>query len=338
MSSEANPVYKVLRSLWFPMSVNAVAFGTAAVVIFRAVSLLAALVFGLPGHAWEADSLFDDALYALLLGGLPALGDLGRLEGYLPVFAVQCATAYLLWAVFGVAMARTLAVRIARDEYAPLSAAWKFALSTKNTALLHLPCMALPVAFCGGVLAVAGLLGAIPYLGWILNAVLLPVSVFFAVVMQLVWFVGLLALGFTPAAVASERRGTYDAVVKVFHYVFARPLPTLLYLGVLAAFFWVAERAIFAPDRIRDAMAATLGFLPRAFGGGETFELIVRGDVDRTEGFARLCAWLHLLVLGGVDAIVRGAFLSWAAGGFTALFLMFRQECDGTEMSDVVKD
>lgn len=333
MNPEANPVYKVLRSLWFPMSVNAAVLGAAAVVVFRAVSLLAALALDYPGRPWEADSDFDDRLLALVVGGLPALGDLGSTP-QLALFLVQSVTAYVLWAVFGVAMCRTLAVRIGRDEYIPMKAAWKFALSTKTTALLHFPAMALPILFCGAVVAILGLFVQIPYVGWVLNAVLLPGTVLFAVIMQIIWFAGIVALGFTPAAIASERRGIFETVPKVLHYLFARPLPTVLYLSVLFVFFWLLESAIFAPDRLKDALASLL----TVFWHGETFDRVVRGDVAHLDGFAKFAGWLHLLMFGGIDALVRGAFLSWAAGGFTALFLMFRQECDGVDMADVVRE
>jgi hypothetical protein len=335
VNPEANPIYKVLRSLWFPMSVNAVALGAGAVVLFRLVSLLAAWAFGFRGRAWEADSLFDDALVLLLRNGLSALPEVRALYGSLGLFFVHAAGAYFLWATFGVAMCRTLAIRIARDEYTSLGAAWRFGWKAKNTTLLWLPALALPLAFCAFVVAVAGLVGAIPYLGWVMNALLAPVTVLFVVAMQLVWCGGLVTMGFVPAAVAAERRGTYDAIGKAFHYLFARPLPTVLYLGVLWLFLYVIERAVFAPDVLRTAVVRLETFcLPQDV----RLIPIINGDVDRLHGFAKACAWLHLLVFGGVDAIVRGAFLSWAAGGFTALFLMFRQECDGNDLGDVVKD
>lgn len=336
MNAEANPIYKVLRSLWFPMSVNAAALGAIAVVVFRATSLLAAWAFEDGGRPWEADSRFDDALTTLALGGLPALGEARRVVGgSAGVLAVQFATAYVLWATVGVAMCRTLAVRIARDEYVPLKAAWSFAWRTKATALLWLPAISLPVAFCGAVVAAIGAASAIPYLGWTASALLLPVTAIFAVVMQIIWFGGLATLGFVPAAIASERRGTYDAVCKAFHYVFARPLPAVLYLATLGAFLWVLESAVFDPDRLKQAVARTAGLL---LSDDATLRRVLVGDTDGTEGYAKACAWLHRLVFGGVDALVRGAFLSWAAGGFTALFLMFRQECDGNDLSDVCKD
>ena len=315
------------------MSVNAAVLGAATVVIFRAVSLLAAVSLGYAGHPWEADSEFDDRLLTLVVGGLPALRDLGTIP-QLSLFLIQALTAYLLWAVFGVAMCRTLAVRIGRDEYIPMKAAWRFALSTKSTALMHFPAMALPILFCGAVVAILGLFAQIPYAGWVLNAVLLPGTVLFAVIMQIIWFAGIVALGFTPAAIASERKGIFETIPKILHYLFARPLPTVLYLSVLFVFFWLLESAVFAPERLKDALASLLTVIWR----DETFDRIVRGDVAHLEGFAKFAGWMHLLMLGGIDALVRGAFLSWAAGGFTALFLMFRQECDGVDMADVVRE
>jgi hypothetical protein len=333
VNPEANPLYKVLRSLWFPMSVNAAVLGATAVVIFRAVSLVAAALAGGEARPWEADSHFDDALVDLAVHGLPGLARPTWGPG-LAVFLVQAVTAYFLWAVFGTAMCRTLAVRIARDEYISMREALRFAWRTKATALLHFPAIALPIVFCGAVLAAAGMIGQIPYLGWIVNAILLPVTVLFAIVMQLIWFAGVVALGFTPAALAAERRGVYETTTKVIHYLFARPLPVVLYLATLGAFFWLLEHAVFAPDLLRESLAALLGLVPL----DPDFRRIVHGDVDGLSGFAALAAGLHRLMFGGVDALVRGMFLSFAAGGFTSLFLLFRLECDGTATTELVRD
>ncbi|HYC77857.1 MAG TPA: hypothetical protein VEI02_09540, partial [Planctomycetota bacterium] len=317
MAPEANPIYKVLRSLWFPVSVNAALLGAAAVVVFRLVSLLAALAFGFDGRPWEADSLFDDVLFHLVTRGLQGVFDLGPYSGFGPIFFVQALTAYFLWATFGLAMYRTLAVRIASDDYVPMDRAFGFAWRAKNTTLLHLPAIALPTLFCWAVIAAVGLVDRIPYLGWTLNVLLLPVVVLFAVVMQLVWFLGVVSMAFTPAAVAAERRGTYDALGKAFTYLMGRPLPAVLYLVTLAALLWVLDSAVFDPERLRAALADLLQ--PRFAPVSERLDLIVRGEVDALSGFAWFMAWAHRLVLGGLDAVVRGFFLSLAAGGATAL-------------------
>jgi hypothetical protein len=339
LNTEQSPIYKVLRSLWFPVSVNAIVLGATAVVLFRAVSLLGAWTCGYAGPAWEADSAFDDALWFVALRGPSAIEDVEIRFGLpLSLFALQCVAAYALWATFGLAMCRTLVLRIAKDEYVPLKDAWRFALGAKNTLLLAAPAVAVPLGFCALVLSLGGALGAAPWIGWVLSAVALPIFALFTVVLRLVWIATFVAAAFPPAAVAAERRGTYDALGRAFHYVFARPLTTLLYLVLLAAFLFALDAAALSPDSLRETAADLLTSAPRLFGGGETYGAILRGDVTTTTGFARFCAWAHLVVFGGVDAIVRGAYLSFVAGGACALFLVSRQDCDGVDVGDVVRD
>ena len=46
---------------------------------------------------------------------------------------------------------------------------------------------------------------------------------------------------------------------------------------------------------------------------------------------------LHAAVFWLMDALIAGAILSWIIGAFTAMFLIFRKEVDGTDYTDIVR-
>jgi hypothetical protein len=67
------------------------------------------------------------------------------------------------------------------------------------------------------------------------------------------------------------------------------------------------------------------------------YEHIARGDWRILTGFEKVAAFLHSAVFWAVDALIAGAILSWVIGAFTAMFLIFRKEVDGTDYSDIVR-
>ena len=58
---ENTSLFKVFRVLWFPVSVNAMALGAAAVVLFWAGSWLGCLLIGAPSLADTATHKFSHA-------------------------------------------------------------------------------------------------------------------------------------------------------------------------------------------------------------------------------------------------------------------------------------
>jgi hypothetical protein len=328
LEPENSPVFKVSRVLWFPMSVNAVALGALCCILFWLWSLVSALIFG------PRD-------FELTLGSMGAFCATVRIwlengsfvTPHPALFASQAVGAYVLWAILGVAIARIMAVRIARDEYITIKEAVGFAWSTRFTALLYAPAIVLSMAFLWIAIFGVGLVGQIPWIGWFLSAVLLPIVIFFTILCRILAWAGVLSLGMTAGAIACEKKGTWDSVAKAFNYLFARPLAVLLYVVLLYFFVEIVQGLLLNGENLRVHVSKLL--LP--VWDNPTYAQIARGATSELAGFAQVAAWLHSAVFWIVDALIRGAILSWIIGAFTAMFLIFRKEVDGTEYTDIVR-
>ncbi len=343
MESDANQVFKFSRVLWFPVSVYAIGIGAAAVATFHAWTWIVALLTG-AGDLTVAEACvrgFQTSIVRWVLTGawadvapaVPADAQVALRDHYALVFSLQCVGAYLIWSISSVALARIMAVRIARDQYISLREAFTFAWGTRFTSLLHAPCVIAPMAVIWLVVAIIGLVASVPWIGWIASFLLLPVTFLFTIVFKLIGITGILSLGLTPAAIATERRGTYDAIGKAYNYFFARPFVVIFYLLLLAAFVHIVENIVFDADALRQHVAR-LVTPPWA---SATLEKIVRGDGSDLSGFAWLCAKLHSAMYWILNVVVDGAVLSWISGAFTAMFMIFRKDVDGAEYTDVVE-
>jgi hypothetical protein len=259
------------------------------------------------------------------------LRGLGR---YRVVFAVQVLAALALLATFGVGICRIYALRMARDEYASPGAAFAYAWSVKTTALLLAPAVLAPMLGIAVLIALAGLFGQIPYVGWLLGALGFPLLVLMALLLVLIAAGGVASLGLVPAAVAIERRGTYDSLGKAFNYVFARPLPLLLHLVVIAAFVTILHRVLIEEAWVERAVALCL----TPVFDWMRYSEIAAGATDRLAGFAWFCAWLYKVTWIAWRILVHGALIAYILGAFTALFFVLRQEVDGIDPADVAED
>jgi hypothetical protein len=327
LEPENSPIFKVSRVLWFPMSVNAVALGALCCVLFWLWSIIAALIFGLDYElTMSSMGAFGATIWSWLRTGSFGAAHPG-------LFALQAAGAYVLWAIGGVAIARIMAVRIARDEYITIREAMAFAWSTRFTALLYAPAIVLSMAFLWVAIFGMGLVGQIPYAGWLVSAVLLPIVVFFTILVRILAWAGVLSLGMTAGAIACEKKGTWDSVAKAFNYLFARPLAVLLYVVLLAVFVVIVQGLLLGDGDLRAHVANLL--LP--LWKNDTYDKVVRGATADLDGVAKAAAWAHTAVFWVVDALIRGAILSWIIGAFTAMFLIFRKEVDGTEYTEIAR-
>jgi hypothetical protein len=328
LEPENSPVFKVSRVLWFPMSVNAVALGALCCVLFWLWSVVSALVVGPREYEITMGSMgaFVDAIWAWLKTGTFT-------SEHVPLFILQAVGAYALWAIGGVAIARIMAVRIARDEYITLREALGFAWSTRFTALLYAPAIGLSMVFLWLAIFGMGLVGQIPWFGWVVSAVLLPIVIFFTILIRILAWAGVLSLGMTAGAIACEKKGTWDSVAKAFNYLFARPLAVLLYVALLWVFVGIVGGLLLDEGNLRVHVSSML----INFWNNDTYAKIARGATAELDGFAQVAAWLHSAVFWVADALIRGAILSWIIGAFTAMFLIFRKEIDGTDYGDIVR-
>lgn len=250
------------------------------------------------------------------------------------IFAVQILTFFALLSTFGVAICRIIALRIARDEYCSIGDAWNYAWRVRMTGFLFPIAVALPVFFLAACNAVAGLFSQIPYLGWMLGWLPLPLMIVSSILILLIALGGLLSVGLVPAAIAVERKGTYDSLGKAFNYVFARPLPLVLYLLMLQVFLGILHALLLENDLVETVLRATVS----PFWSNETYEHIVLGETSRLSGFQFFCGMLHAFVLVVYRLLVWGALISYALGAATSMFLIFRKDVDGLDDSDLARD
>ncbi|NRA96868.1 MAG: hypothetical protein HRU14_11745 [Planctomycetes bacterium] len=344
---ENTSLFKVFRVLWFPVSINAMALGAAAVVLFWAGSWICALVAGMPEgmenlHAdlqpttsQIADTLthsFPDRLLTVAEArSWPEIGPTGHFG---VVFALQIVLFFFLWSTFGVAICRILALRIARDEYCALGSAFAFAWRVKLTGMLYPLAVMLPILFLLLCNQFAGVVTWIPGLGWVLGLLLLPLTIISSLLAVLIGIAGLVSLGFMPAAIATERKGTYDSLGKSFNYVFARAIPLILQLVILFYFLGFVHE-LFVEQRLVEGVVAD-SMLPLWEDSTSDFQRMVQGQ--NLDGFQGYCAFAYGAVMGLYRLLLWGALISFTFGAFTSLFLILRKDVDGVDYSDVARD
>jgi hypothetical protein len=317
------------------MSLNAVGLGALASFVFFIASWLFCLIAGAGGQVtWAVDRFFPACWYVIATGGWPQIapGELGKAWSW--VFGCQLGVFFLLWSTFGVAICRILALRIARDEICSVGEAWTFAWRAKLTALLFPVALVLPILFLAVCNGVAGYICSIPYLGWIVGVVLIPLVIVSSVLIALAIGVGLVSLGLIPAIVAVERKGTFDAAGKATNCITARPLAMILYLSLIAVFVVYIVHGLLIDQKIIEQVR-DLTLVP--FMDTE-YEKIAAGMTDATTGFANFMAWIHLGIFKIFHLLLWGLVISLTLGGFTSIFLILRQDVDGIDPADIARD
>ncbi|MSR74167.1 MAG: hypothetical protein EXS14_01685 [Planctomycetes bacterium] len=307
---------------------NAILLGAASIVVFHLGTMLACALFADPIEAGRFTADFPaSALNVAMLRGLPADTPLG-------IFLLQVLLGFALWSLFGVAICRVLALRICRDEYCDLGGALRYSWRVRRTGILFPLAIALPALALGSFNALAGLVFQIPWAGWVLSAVLLPLILLSSIMLVLIGLGGFLSLSMVPAAIAVERRGTYDSIGKSFNYILARPIVVLANGLLVFALVWLLKD-LFLGQRVVEQI---LEFTAVPFWTNETYEAILRGQVESLEGFEWFCASVHSLVLRIYDLLVRGLLLSFIFGGGTSLFLILRRDIDGLDEAEIARE
>lgn len=237
----------------------------------------------------------------------------------------------LVWAIFGTAITRCVALKLAGEEpVGPIGAIaygskkWPPAVNSVLFVLVGIFAMSVPGAILG--LAMRTELGTY-VVGMIWPLVLLGALV-----------LAILAIGVTigwplmVAAVGVERADSFQAISTAFSYFYQRPLHYAFH--ALVAFI-VAMPACAAADVLANT-TSSLALWAASFGMGHDRAVdVVAGlgaDGGRVE-FGPLRFWDQGLATL-VGAFAWGYFWSLA----TASYLVLRHEVDGTEMDEVVID
>ena len=151
-----------------------------------------------------------------------------------------------VWAKIGGAIARIAAVEVAKDERLSANEGLAFAKRHFGGFFWSPVAVAAIVAVLLGCNALAGLVGAIPYLGDLLATLLLPL-VFVASLTALFLAVGG-AVGWplmTPA-LAAEGTDAFDAVSRSMSYVYGRPFRVIAYAVVVKLYGLVCCAVVWA--------------------------------------------------------------------------------------------
>ena len=157
------------------------------------------------------------------------------------VYALVGVWGLVIWAFFGGAIGRIMAMKIARDEGLELREAWRFGSKKFISNLMSVVTIGVAIGFlylvCNSLFA--GVVGSIPWIGEIL---LIPILmlVFLSSIIIILLFVPLV-LGNTlmSSAIATESSDSFDGMSRAFSYVYSRPWQVLLFHFLAIAYIVV---------------------------------------------------------------------------------------------------
>lgn len=327
--------FRPLTLLWFPISLPAIGLGMLAAMVFWLVNAGLAACTDAVSSASEAIVLFGDNARGVIFGfDLVDRIDPGASRAN-PVwlFVTQLVFGIALWATFGVAICRCVALRLTRDEYIGAGAAMGFGLRNAGTAfcypLVVVGCMAAVVVFNA---ALGGLM-QIPWIG-IAFYLLLPVSFVLSGLLLVLFLTGVAGAGMVLGAISVERRGTLDAWGKSLNYIFARPLHFVVYLVLTKVvvvdllIYYTIERRV-----IHEWAARSLSPLWR----NSRFEAILAHEGGLT-GLDAAGSWLWWLFGAGLTLTLVGFAVTCVFSAFTGMFLILRSDVDGIDATDIELD
>lgn len=286
--------------------------------------------------------------------------------------ALLCAIwAAAVWSLFGGAIARLAAMRLARDERVPLGEGLRHARKRWG-GYFWAPIFPL----IGALLPTLGLAAT----GWLLRfelgIVLLGVLFPLLLVGGLVIAVLLLGLLFgwplMWATISVEGTDTFDALSRTYAYVYQRPIHYLFYVVIATLFGWlggilayafgtgvvylalwgvswsagtartelivreVASRGVsivVPPGGMPAAVATASGALPH--GPAPTTGEPSPPKTEELNSVGRFGARLVAVWFGGVELLVVAFNFSFFWCAATAIYLLMRKQVDATEMDEV---
>ncbi len=231
--------------------------------------------------------------------------------------------ALIVWSLFGVAIARTAALRFAADASLSLRESLRFSIQ-KLASSLGAPLLPLVGVFLLWMLCLAlGLFGRIPMVGPAVVGVLWGIPLLLAGLMTVVLLAIAASWPLMLSSVGTEDADAFDAFSRVFSYLFSRPWYAL-WLAVVALFYGSLLLAFLATmieillPLSEWAVASGMGegrLRDMRLGGGDSIGLATGGVYiwDRVVGlalvgFATSYFWsattiIYFLLRKSVDAI-----------------------------------
>lgn len=278
-----------------------------------------------------------------------------------PIYAVIFFLASLLiWSYFGGALCRVAAMHAARDERVGLRDALGFARG-KFASFVAAPLMPLGAMVFGGfILWLGGLVLAIPWLGDVLSAVILPLALIGGFVLAFIVIGGVAGSGLMFPTIAAEGSDAFDALARSFSYVYQRPWRLALYAFLSAAYgaiclvfvkffvrlaFWLAhcflgwsmnwgsayvqtaDGVTKMPEKLNVLWTGPALLGKTAFWGG-----FAHHDLVHMSWFAQLWFYLWIFTIYG---FVVAFLVSFCYSAWTLIYFLLRREVDATDLEDV---
>jgi hypothetical protein len=242
-----------------------------------------------------------------------------------------------VWSKFGGAISRITAVEIAKDERITVHESLAFAKKKFTSFFWSTVAVAVAFFFFFLVNLIGGLVGAIPYVGPVLVAVLCPFAFLGGFIMMLIAIGGIFGWPLMSPAVAAEGTDAFDAVSRAFSYIYTRPWQYLFYwiVGGFYGLFSVCFVWLFTLFLVRLSIGSA------QIGMGSRLDPVIRRlfDLSGTGGSMTVPQWILLVVLGTVIMIIYGLGFSYIISFYytirSLMYFILRRQVDSTEMSEV---
>ena len=253
-----------------------------------------------------------------------------------PLFALILGLAVVLWAIFAIAACRIVAVRLARHERIGAREALAFSWNTRRSSLAYAATAAFVLVLFYVGNGALGLVGLVPTAGPFLILLVLPIAVILSLVFSVfvLGYVG--GIGLATACLATERNGSFDAVSRVFDYLFRQPAYVLFAHVLIVVFakvlFWAGD-AIFlevlpASLTLFAEPESTRGVLDVAI-GRPGFDA---SSLDPAHRLVAGVLWMAFALMRlGVAAVV----VSFVLSASTFLYFTLREALDRTTFDDL---
>jgi len=237
-----------------------------------------------------------------------------------------------IWAFFGAAITRIVAVQLASDERIGWGSALRHACS-KWVSYLAGPLFPL--------LGMAAAAFPIWVLGWPLRADVgvLVVGLAWPLLLAMGLIMTLLLLGLIFGwplmwpTISAEGTDSFDALSRSYAYVFQRPIHYLFYACVAAVFGWLGWLLVqnFAAGVI------WLTYWAASWSGGANVDAIM-GAGKPLEGIGYAGAAVIWFWAGCVKLVAVGFIYGYFWTAATAIYFLLRRDVDATEMDEVFLD
>lgn len=267
-----------------------------------------------------------------------------------------CLGTLAIFAFFGGAICRMAALNFARDERIPLKTALAFA-RRKFIGFATAPLLPIGMILGLGVLlAIGGLVGAIPAVGGVITGALLFLALAAGFVMALV-LIGFLGGGSLMwPTIAVEGSDSFDAMSRSYSYVYSRPWKAALY--ALVATVYGAICYLFVHFFVWVMLWITRYFVGKGMcwtsrpgtglpGGTKidslwmipTFDELIRTPSP----FAAMSGdtpgqWLIQLWVGLVVLLLAAFLVVFYFCASTVIYYLLRREVDATDLEDVYSE